>query len=297
MNIRAKIFGGASAADEPLLQPKKPKGPKSETLQSVLVSRTESRSSNNRIETRHRLTDEQARVTYKAEDHVVRLINISGGGAMIGVDFEAALWDRIDLHLGEHGSIECAVRWIRDDRLGLEFAHETRLDCSASEQARLLRDVVTRNFPEIEFGVAEESSEHDGPENRVARRHPLIWSAQLHHDYQTSTVRLRNISETGAMIQCDALLRSGSEPLLDFGDAGSLFATVMWTVGDQAGLRFNTPFDLSQLARSRPEVTPAEWTGPVYLNSADIESSPWAAEWNRMSLGEMRDELEGFLKR
>lgn len=295
MNIRAKIFGGASAADEPLLQPKKPKGPKSKTLQSVRVSRTESRSSNNRIETRHRLTDEQARVTYNGDEHIVRLINLSGGGAMVGVVFEAALWDRIDLHLGEHGSIECAVRWVRDDRLGLEFAHETRLDCSASEQAKLLRDVVTRNFPEIEFGVPEQSEEHEGPEHRVARRHPLIWSALLHHDYQSSTVRLRNISETGAMIQCEALLHIGSEPLLDFGDAGSLFATVMWAVGDQAGLRFNSPFDLSQLARSRPEVAPARWNGPAYLDSA--ESSPWAGEWNRMSLGELRDELEGFLKR
>lgn len=297
MNIRAKIFGGASAADEPLLQPKKPKGPKSETLQSVRVSRTESRSSNNRIETRHRLTDEQARVTYNGDEHVVTLINLSGGGAMVGVDFEAGLWDRVDLHLGEHGSIECAVRWLRDDRVGLEFAHETRLDCSANEQAKLLRDVVTRNFPEIEFGVPEVSGERDGPENRIARRHPLIWSAVLHHDYQSSTVRLRNISETGAMIQCEALLHIGSEPLLAFGDGGSLFATVMWAVGDQAGLRFSSPFDLAQLARSRPQVAPAQWKGPAYLNSAELESSPWAAEWNRMSLGELRDELEGFLKR
>lgn len=297
MNIRTRIFGGATAADEPLLPAKKRKGAKSDTLQSVSVAREESRTSNTRYETRHRLTEEQAHVTCSGEDHVVRLINISGGGAMVAADFEAALWDRVDLHLGEHGSIECAVRWIRDDRLGLEFAHETRLDCSASDQAKLLREVVTRNFPEIEFDVPETRTEHHGPESRVARRHPLIWSAVLHHDYQSSTVRLRNISEIGAMIQCDSLLHIGSEPLLDFGDAGSLFATVMWAVGDQAGLRFTSPFDLSQLARSRPEVAPARWNGPAYLNGADIESSPWASEWNRMSLGELRDELEGFLKR
>ena len=298
MNIRAKIFGGASAAEEPLLQPKKPKGTKSETLQSVRVARTENRSSNNRIETRHRLTDEQARVTYNGDEHIVRLINLSGGGAMVGVDFEAALWDRVDLHLGEHGSIECAVRWIRDDRIGLEFAHETRLDCSVGEQARLLREVITRNFPEIEFHVSEAAAaQHSGPEHRVARRHPLIWSALLHHDYQSSTVRLRNVSESGAMIQCETLLPVGSEPLLDFGDGGSVFATVMWAVGDQAGLRFNAPFDLAVLARSRPEVAPAKWHGPKHLDGNEVENSPWAEEWNRMSIGELRDELEGFLKR
>lgn len=297
MNIRAKIFGGATAAEDPLLRSKKPKGTKTDTLQNVSVSREESRSSNDRFETRHRLTDERARVTYRGEDHDVSLINLSGGGAMIGSDFEAALWDRIDLHLGEHGSIECAVRWMRGDRLGLEFAHETHLDCSAGEQAKLLREVITRNFPEIEFKVQETAVEHDGPEHRVARRHPLIWSALLHHDYQSSTVRLRNISETGAMIQSDLALPIGSEPLLDVGDAGSVFATVIWVVGDQAGLHFKTPFDLSHLARSRPQVAPARWTGPTYLNTEDTENSPWAAEWNRMSLGDLRDELEGFLKR
>ena len=95
-------------------------------------------------------------MTHSGAVHDVQLINVSGGGAMISADFEVLPWDRLDLHLGDHGTIECAVLWVKDGRLGLEFAQETRLDCSADEQAELLRDVIKRNFPEAEFDRATE---------------------------------------------------------------------------------------------------------------------------------------------
>ena len=99
MNIRAKIFGGASAADEPLLKAKSPRGAKADTLHSVKVARDAQRTNNNRGEDRHRLTDEQARVTYNGFDSEVELINLSGGGAMVSAQFEPMIWDRVDLHL------------------------------------------------------------------------------------------------------------------------------------------------------------------------------------------------------
>ncbi len=33
-----------------------------------------------------------------------------------------------------------------------------------------------------------------------------IWSGLLHHDYQSTPIRVRNISTTGAMIECAELL-------------------------------------------------------------------------------------------
>lgn len=39
MNIRAKIYGGVQATEEPLLKPKRPKGAKADTLNSVTVRR------------------------------------------------------------------------------------------------------------------------------------------------------------------------------------------------------------------------------------------------------------------
>ena len=300
MNIRAKIFGGASGKQEaPLVvAAKKPKGAKADLLDSISVEREESRRGNTRAGDRHRLENERIEAVHEGRTVTVQLINLSGGGAMVSGDFEPKLWDRLELRLGDDGVIECAVRWLKGDRIGLEFAHETRLDCSVGDQAALLREVIARSFPDVEFeiteGLAEEQEAAD--EHRRERRHPLIWSGVVHHDYQSNPVRLRNISSTGAMVECHAPLRVGCEPLLDLGEAGQVFATVTWAIGDQAGLKFQKPFDLTQLARARPDIAPVRWDRPAYLQPGPAADSPWDKEWGRMSLGDLRDELEGFMK-
>jgi hypothetical protein len=300
MNIRSMILGGKQA-DQPLLKDKQPRGVRATTLNSVPVVREASRTSNGRDQDRHRLVDEPARIVHDGKSWTVELVNLSGGGAMVAGDFGPMLRDRLELHIGEDGMLECAVCWIKGDRVGLEFAHETRLDCSPDEQAVLLREVVTRSFPDVEFEASVASSaqveENRPDEQRGGRRHPLIWSGMLHHDFQSLPVRLRNISETGALIECEMPLPVGAEPLLDLGEGVSLFGTVTWAVGDQAGLKFHSPFDMSDLARARPQIAPAQWKRPDYLRSGAAADSPWAAEWGRMSIGELRDELEGFLKR
>jgi hypothetical protein len=132
---------------------------------------------------------------------------------------------------------------------------------------------------------------------RVASRHPLIWSGTLHYDFHSAPVRLRNISSSGALIEFEVPLPVGAEPLLDFGGAGSVFATVTWVVGDQAGLKFHSPFDLTLLAKARPQIAPAKWERPSYLKPGAAADSPWAAEWERMDIAEMRDQLDGYMKR
>ncbi len=184
MNIRSKIFGnGKDGDDSPLVQSKTPKGAKADALHSIAVARETTRKADTRDEDRHRLPDEQVSATYKGRKHNVQLINLSGGGAMVASDFEPRLWDRLQLHLGENGTIECAVRWLKGDRIGLEFAHETRLDCSADKQAAVLREVIARSFPDIEFegaaNEAEATTEAEAPdydELRGDRRHPRCGS-------------------------------------------------------------------------------------------------------------------------
>jgi hypothetical protein len=300
MNIRSTIFGSGSASEEPLLKGKQPKGAKADELHSISVAREEKRRADTRDQDRHRLPDEQIRVSHEGKNHSVQLINLSGGGAMIDGKFKPKLWDRVELHFGEEGGIECAVCWLKGTRVGLEFAHETRLDCSVDEQAVVLREVIARSFPDLEFeaGMEPEAAIGEGrEEHRGDRRHPLIWSGMLHYDFDSTPVRLRNISSSGAQIECESPPPVGAEPLLDLGGAGSAFGTVTWVVGDHAGLRFKEPFDLSRLSRARPELTPMQWERPAYLNPGAAADSPWAKEWDRMSLGELRDELEGFIKR
>jgi hypothetical protein len=296
MNIRAKIYG--DWVEEPLLKAKKPKGVKADELDSIPVPRESRQRSDSRAEDRHRLLNERARVTHDGAGHEVELINLSGGGAMISGALKPLLWDRLDLHLGNHGDIECAVRWIREGRIGLEFAHETRLDWSADEVASVLREVIIRSFPDVEFSEAEpeeqDTSESEN-EHRRAARHPLIWTGVLHHDYQSTPVRVRNISSTGARIETATPVRVGTQPLLELTDAASVSVTVEWAVGDQVGLSFHSPFDMSLLVDSRPTVATPSWTPPPYLGKAasDAESNE---HWGRLTLYELRQELEGFLK-
>ena len=299
MNIRAKVYGGI--ADEPILKAKKPKGAKADTLQSVAVPREVHRANNGRGEDRHRLTDERACVTHNGRTLDVELINLSGGGAMIAADFEPMLWDHVELNLGNHGRIECVVRWIRDGRIGLEFAHETRLDGPSDQIAIILRHVIERTFPHLEFpqktnkAAEAEAREPGADDNRAGRRHPLIWTAILYHDYQTTKIRVRNISRTGAMIESETPVRVGAQPLLEISDSVSLSATVEWSVGDQAGLRFHEPFDMNMLADGKPTIVEQKWSPPDYLDlaKAQLEND----HWDHFSIVELRQELEGYLKR
>jgi hypothetical protein len=277
-----------------------------EGLTGVAVPRHERRSRDERGGDRHRLTGETAAVRIGKRKHEVELINVSGGGAMIAGKLDVKLWDPVELQLGENGRVECVVRWIRSERIGLEFAHETRLDCSAAEREALLREVLARSFGDVEFELprAQRTRKSDlepridpASDQRVADRHPLIWTGVLHHDYQSSPIRVRNISSTGCMIECSAPVRVDTEPLLELSEALSISGTVMWVVGDQVGFQFHSPFDMAQLAESLPDVAPSEWIRPSYLDPEPGADSPWDPRWNRLSVSELRHELEGFMKR
>ena len=255
---------------------------------------------NSRRGDRHRLVEEKARVTHNGQDHDAELINVSGGGAMIAASFEADLWDKVDLHLGEDGTIECAVRWVSGGRLGLEFAHETQLDCSAEQQAVLLRGVINKTYGAARSGhapAAVKKADEAGDKSQRAKRHPLIWSGVLHVNGYDAPIRVRNISATGAMVQTSSKVPVGAEAVLELSETLSVSATVGWAVGDQVGLRFHTPFDVTQLSRSTPEVAPQRWERPSYLNKAAETASPWDPKWQRISMSEIGQELDGFLKR
>ena len=307
-SIREQILGGDKPERRRLLGTKRKKGADAEAgLTSVPIKREAYRATSSRDGDRHRLPDHEVRVVHKRKSYDVQLVNLSGGGAMVAGEFQPMLWDRVDLHLGEGGVIECAVRWLKGDRIGLEFAHETRLDCDEEAKNKLLGAVIDQNFSDVEIKQRKRRKEDLPKEEQLAeaeirssdqrqgRRHPLIWTGSVHYDFDSHPVRLRNISETGALIECQASMPVGANPLLDLGDAGTVFATVTWAVGDQIGLKFLEPFDLTTLARVRPEVIPPNWERPDFVKPATPYDSP-PKDWDHMSLDELRDELEGFLK-
>lgn len=277
---------------------------KGDALDGVPVPRSETRRGDHRGVDRHRLSGETQAAIYKGQSYSVEIVNLSRGGAMIRCDFAPRLWDLVELKLGDGPGIEAAVRWIKGDSIGLEFAHETKLDCSPEERAALLLEVIQRSFPdEIRLGRAdsdevEEEQEEEDLGARDEKRHPLIWKGEIHYAHDSNPVRLRNVSEGGALVDVAVDYPLNAEVLLDLGGAGQFFALIQWVCGDQAGLRFARPFDIACLAKARPDVTPHSWTAPSFLNSAgQDEGSAWDDHWGRSSIAEIRNELEGYLKR
>lgn len=263
-------------------------------LGDIKVARSESRSTNQRKGDRHRLSEEQAVLRRKGKRHVVELINLSHGGAMVAGDFKAKLWDKVSLVLGEAGEIECAVRWIRDGRYGLEFAHETQVDCDSETLDELLREVIRNSFPGVDLTLrAAPSEDIDKPEDkRGGTRHPLIWSGILHHDYDWEVVRLRNISQFGALIECPASLPAGLTVYLELENIGRIEATVSWSRGSQTGLSFAEPFDVLSLSKAAPNVASKAGTETNFAPYGQgCDQSPWAPQWDRVSVQDLGSKL------
>ena len=290
----------------PTMPSKKPSGAaENKGLGSIPVPREEVRSVNHRDDDRHRLQAEQAVIRVGRKNHEVELVNLSGGGAMIRTDVALTMWQKLFLILGECDPVEAAVRWVRGDRIGLEFAHETQVGGDPATRDAMLLDVLKRSFPDAgqvarkvpapaPAPTKPKADEATGAQRRGDLRHPLIWWGQIHFSHESTRVRLRNVSESGALVDSDVAFPPNAEVLLDLDGAGQHFAIVNWSRGDQVGLQFVTPFDITLLAKVKPEVATHKWERPAYLGGGKADS---AAGWGSASLTELREDLEGFLKR
>jgi hypothetical protein len=282
-----------------------------ESFAELTIPRTTSRAANHRDGDRHRLADEEALLLHEGESRAVRLVNLSGGGAMIEGADDLMLWDKVELQLGSLSRLEAVVRWIRNGRIGLEFAHETRIEADGDEVAETLRAVISRSFPDVVLAAtkaapadapaaeapspaAETEAEAEEARDVAQReiRHPLIWTGLVHFNHDSTPIRLRNISSGGALVESSGAFPIGAELLLDLGEAGVVFCTVHWARGDQAGLKFHSPFDLKGLAKARPEIAGSRWIAPDYLREDRSSNSPWASQWDRSDLAEVHRRLE-----
>jgi len=299
MSIRTRIFG--AGADDPLMPTKRPKGALADTLNSIKISRTECRRGNARGGDRHRLTSENALLRIEGTEHSVALVNLSAGGAMVRATVDLILWDHVRQVIGSEGEIDCAVRWIKGDRIGLEFAHETRIDCGEDDRNELLRAVIRKSFPDLadlsleypERRIDDDPSvDPESAKRRQADRHPLVWNGVVYcddsYDFDAEPVRLRNISNTGALVQSRNPLPEGETVYLELEGAGRFEATVKWTLGDQSGLEFHHPFDIHTLSDVRPEVA-----SEIVTHETFGKQEPWAPGWKRATVEQMAQSLGG----
>ena len=96
-------------------------------------------------------------------------------------------------------------------------------------------------------------------------RHRLIRTGSLRIGDETIPVRLRNISEGGAMVECDRQVAAGAVVALDLDAAGIVAAEVRWCQRGQIGLAFERRFPLGRLARSNRRPGTGKMLQPDYL--------------------------------
>jgi diguanylate cyclase (GGDEF)-like protein len=98
-------------------------------------------------------------------------------------------------------------------------------------------------------------------------RHRLIRSGTLEVGGEKLAVRLRNISNGGAMVECDQSFTPDTTIRLDLEEAGLLDAEVRWSARGQVGMRFALPFTLSRLARRAGTRAVPKVLTPAYLDA------------------------------
>lgn len=80
-----------------------------------------------RAEERYADLVERAVVTFRNQDHVVPVVNISSRGTMIESVIEPRLGESVVIQFENCSRIHGFVRWVRDGNIGIRFGHEIRL--------------------------------------------------------------------------------------------------------------------------------------------------------------------------
>ena len=246
------------------------------SLTAIRIKREEARRSDQRSEPRHLDVVDQAVMRYQRHSYEVPVLNVSRRGMMISCDLMPNIGARMEVRFAECNPTDCYVRWVRDGRIGLEFGKETLLIGANDERERFVSGRREGEHPTVAVKSQREP------------RQGLILMAQLHTRYGSMSVKLRNISTEGVMIEAEQDLDPWTEVVLEIPGA-ALPGRVRWCRSRQVGIRFDEPFDLETLAVPEAENGPAQpdYLKPDYLRSETSGDSPWASRRERLTLDDL----------
>jgi hypothetical protein len=91
------------------------------TLDGSMIPRQETRTIDERVETRHPALSSTGVLEFRGRKHVVQLINVSKSGAMVVFPHVPNIGERLPLQLLDHGFVWSQVRWVKNGRIGLSF--------------------------------------------------------------------------------------------------------------------------------------------------------------------------------
>lgn len=112
-----------------------------------------------------------------------------------------------------------------------------------------------------------------GDLNHRAARKSIFAEARLATASGTGTVRIRNVSETGALVEGDGLPLAGVDFRLSQGEQ-SVLGTVQWSRGNRAGLSFAYPTEVAQWMPRRIAASDRRGEVPRSTAETDYPSTP-----------------------
>ena len=92
------------------------------SLDGGMIPRTVKRMFDERFEERFEAESHTAVLGHRGRKHVVRMVNVSGSGAMVIFPGMPHIGEEVTLQLLGRDAINGHVKWVRDGRIGVQFA-------------------------------------------------------------------------------------------------------------------------------------------------------------------------------
>lgn len=94
------------------------------SLDGDIIPRTQPRTADQRSEDRLEDVVDRAIITFRGQDHLVPVVNISARGTMVECDVMPRIGEAVVVQFENCTKIHGFVRWVRDGKLGINFGHE-----------------------------------------------------------------------------------------------------------------------------------------------------------------------------
>ena len=91
-------------------------------LDGGMIPRTVRRVFDERGEPREQAASQTAVLAHRGRNHVVKVINLSNSGAMVIFQVLPHIGEAVTLQLLDWGHVQGHIRWVRDGKVGINFA-------------------------------------------------------------------------------------------------------------------------------------------------------------------------------
>lgn len=119
-------------------------------------------------------------------------------------------------------------------------------------------------------------------QNRKSRRSQVLLTATLEHGGSKQTVKLRNLSSEGALVESGRLPIEGTTVVFCRNDLCTR-GRVVWVNGSFAGIAFEAKLDPSVVLRNipapRPKIQPRYWRPGLNASNMTADQRKLAESW------------------